>query len=61
MSPLVPWTGCDVLFSGVVPRGCVLMNARDWEDAFTFRPTRTDYERKKMLDMSLLLEKEFGR
>ncbi len=40
-----------------VKRGEIYMNSRDFDDAFTERPTRSDYEAQLMLDAADKLAK----
>lgn len=43
-----------------VPRGVVWVNPRDYEDAFTFKPTRTDLEMGQMMEAASRLKVELG-
>ncbi len=46
----------QIRISDVCPRGMMIVHWRDWEDAFTFRPTRTDFETGKMLEAADVLD-----
>lgn len=42
-------TGMVVTVSDAVDRGTIMIHPRDYEDAFTERPTRTDFEMCQMM------------
>lgn len=46
----------EVHVSAGVPRGKILMHWRDYEDAFTYRPTRSDFELWATMDAASKLE-----
>ena len=47
--------GLRIFAHDFVERGDVYMNRRDFEDVFTERPTRSDYEAQLMLDAAAKL------
>ena len=50
--------GPTIEVSGVVPRGHILVHPRDYQDAFTRRPTRSDFELEQMVEASRRLFEE---